>query len=35
MIIDNFTISGAFITLVTAVVLFCLVRRNDPSGDQD
>ena len=35
MIIDNFTISGAFVTLVTTVVLFFLVRRSDPSNDQD
>jgi hypothetical protein len=35
MIFDDFTMSGAIIALVTAVVLFCLMRRSDPSNDQD
>lgn len=35
MIIDSFTISGTFITLVMAVVLFYLMSRNHQSGDRD
>ena len=35
MIIDNFTISGAFITLVTVVVLLFLLIHKPQSGDQN
>lgn len=35
MIIDNFFISGAFMTLVTAVVLLFVMNHKHPSDDQD
>jgi hypothetical protein len=35
MFIDSFTISGVFMTLVTAGILLVLMTRKPRGGDQD